>query len=190
MFDSPAIKYMNEHMEDIEFRGETQEFLPRPSFDIVTAESVIRHIVKQDGHLFLGEQEREALIKRIAKYGRKMFATCVYGGLPMTCLKALFDDGLDDGQFPFKLNDCPGQKDKQAFRVSFLKNQKLFNPAYLSMDSEQDWDIRITKPIEYNENKSSLLGQGAFGNVYRIYIHPEQRSFSSVCHLSCLIIVY
>ncbi|KAF9693554.1 hypothetical protein EKO04_008240 [Ascochyta lentis] len=171
--------YMDEHMTETVFRGEKQVFLPKPDFDIVSSESVIRSLVSNDEELYLGQLEKEELVQRIYREGRKMFATCVFGDLPLTCLKALFEDGLSDAKFPFDEDDCPGQISKRKFRASFIRNQKLFSPAYLEMDSEQNWDGRVTKPIEYDESKSELLGQGAFGDVYRIRIHCSQRSFSS-----------
>ena len=38
----------------------------------------------------------------------------------------------------------------------------------------------MPKPIDYDENEDALLGKGAFGEVFKIGIHPDQRSFSSV----------
>lgn len=174
--------YANDHIAQTEFRGEEQEFLPTPDFNIITAESAIRAVVWNDEKLFLGQQEREALVSKIMQEGRKMFATCVYSSLPMTCLKALFDDGLSDRKFPFKIGDAPGQKDNQKFRAAFIKNQKLFNVAFFERSSEQSLDGGIRKPIDYDESEDAMLGRGAFGEVYKIGIHPSQRSFTSVRH--------
>ncbi|KZM23618.1 uncharacterized protein EKO05_0007461 [Ascochyta rabiei] len=174
-----VLDYMDEHMATTEFRGETQKFLPNPNFDIVTSERVIRNLVSKDRQLYIGELENEEFVHRVRREGRKMFATCIFGEFPLTCLKALFEDGLSDAKFPFEEKDCPGQIKKRKFCGSFIGNQKLFNPAYLHTNSEQKWDGRVTKPIEYSESKSALLGQGAFGDVYEIRIHPSQRSFSS-----------
>ncbi|KAF3034086.1 hypothetical protein E8E12_005727 [Didymella heteroderae] len=171
--------YMNDHLKDTEFRGETQEFLPTPDFNIVTSEGVIRTVISKDEKLFLGHKDRAALILKISQEGRKMFATCVYGSLPMTCLKALFDDGLSDCRFPFKIGDAPGQKDNQKFIAAFIKNQKIFNVAFFARSSEQILDGGIRKPIDYDESEDAMLGKGAFGEVYKIGIHPGQRSFTS-----------
>lgn len=181
-----VVEYMDEHMTETEFRGETQRFLPTPNFEKVTSEIVIRELVSKDEELYLGQQERNDFVQRIHNEGRKMFATCIFGDLPLTCLKALFDDGLSDSRFPFKAEDCPGQKNKRKFRTNFIDNQRLFNPAFFKMNCEQKWDGRVTKPIENDESASALLGQGAFGNVYQIRIHPGQRSFSSVSYAPLL----
>lgn len=177
-------EYMDDHMAATTFRGEDQTFLPTPYFDIVTAESVVRHLVSKDGNLYLGPQDQDDFIHKILTEGRKMFATCVYGDLPLTCVKTLFEYGLTDAKFPFREDDCPAQKNKRKFKSSFLENQKRFNPAFFELNSEHKWDGRMAKPVHLDESKSSLLGQGAFGDVYKIWIHPDQRSFSSVKSLS------
>lgn len=176
------LEYMDAHMVTTTFRGEEQTFLPRPNFDVVTAESVIHHLVSKDGDLYLGPTEKKDLVRKICAEGRKMFATCVYGELPLTCIKALFEYGLSDAKFPFKEKDCPAQKHKRKFKSCFLENQKRFNTAFFDLNSEQKWDGHTSKPLKLDESKTSLLGQGAFGDVYQIWIHPDQRSFSSVGH--------
>ncbi|KAF1928584.1 kinase-like protein [Didymella exigua CBS 183.55] len=106
-----------------------------------------------------------------------MFATCIYAELSLTCVKALFDHGLNDYKFPFKEEDCPAHEEKGKFKSKFLQNQKLFNPPYLRLNSTQIWNNLTAKPLQLDEGK--LLGRGAFGDVYKVWIHPDQRSFSS-----------
>jgi hypothetical protein len=98
-----------------------------------------------------------------------MFATCVFSEMSLTCVQALFDDGLTDARFPFKEEECPGLRSKRRFRTAFLINQSRFNSTYFTTDSEHQWDNRVAKPIDFDER--SLLGSGAFGNVYEIWIN-------------------
>ena len=55
--------------------------------------------------------------------------------------------------------------------------ESLFHTAYFDLETDQDLN-NLTKPINYDE--SHVIGKGAFGAVYDIQIHPDQRSFSSV----------
>lgn len=174
-----VLEYMDAHMKTTIFRGEEQIFLPTPNFNVVTAEAVIRALVLKDDDLYLGEEE-ESFVRKVLAEGRKMFATCIYADLSLTCVKALFDFGLNDQKFPFKEEDCPAHKNKRKFRLNFLENQKRFNPAYLRLNSTERWNNLTAKPLQLDEGKPSLLGQGAFGDVYKVWIHPDQRSFSSV----------
>jgi hypothetical protein len=174
-----VVEYMDRHMAKTIFRGEEQEFLPTPHFDAVTTKTVIRALVSKDDELYLGEDE-ESFIRQVLAEGRKIFATCIYADLSLSCVKALFDFGLNDTKFPFTEEACPAHKNKRKFRLNFLENQKRFNPAYLRLNSTQRWSNLTAKPLKLDEGKHSLLGQGAFGNVYKVWIHPDQRSFSSV----------
>lgn len=175
--------FIDANMAITEFRGEKQTFLPQTIFDLVTTEKVIRHLVARDEDLYLGPQEEEDFVRRILTQGKRMFVTCIYGELSLTCVKSLFEYGLSDKRFPFKEEDCPAHMAKRKFRLAFLENQKRFNPAFFALNSEQNWDEHMTKPLKLDESKNSLLGQGAFGDVYKVWIHPAQRSFSSVGHL-------
>lgn len=170
--------YMDEHMAQTEFEGQTQKFLPRPYFEVVTAEDVIKSLVSKDEDLHLSQPAQDDFVRKVLHQGRKMFATCIFSEMSLTCVQALFEDKLTDLEFPFKKEDCPGLKSKRQFYNTFLVNQLRFNVAYFEENSEYGWDDRMMKPIDFKE--SSLLGQGAFGDVYEVEIHPEQRSFRNV----------
>lgn len=170
--------YMDQHMKETKFEGQTQKFLPRPYFEVVTAENVIKNLVSKDKDLHLSQPAQDAFVGRILHEGQKMFATCIYSDMSLTCVQALFEDGCNDLGFPFKKEDCPGLKDKRPFCNNFLANQLWFNVAYFGENPNQNWDDRMMKPINFKE--SSLLGQGAFGDVHEVEIPPEQRSFRNV----------
>lgn len=172
---------MDENMQHVTFRGVSQKFLPKFHLDSITTRNVMRIVITEAKGYYLGQQKQEELIETLYRKGRKMFATYVYSTLSLTCLVALIEDGLTDDKFPFKAQDCPGQFPKREFRNNFLRNQNYFHTAYFDSNSEQNLDGGITIPIEHDEGQDALLGEGAFGQVFRIEIHKYQRSFSSVC---------
>ena len=178
---SEVLDYMDENMQKVKFRGVLQKFLPRSHLDFVTTRDVMRIVIKEAKGFYLSQQKQEELIETLYQKGRKMFATYVLSALPSTCLVALIEDGLSDERFPFKAEDCPGQSPKREFKNSFLANQIYFHTAYFDNSSEQTLDGGITIPIEHDEGDHALLGEGAFGQVFEIGIHKDQRSFSSVC---------
>lgn len=175
-----VLDYMDKHMATTKFRNAKQTFLPKANFNAVTTEDVIRLLVSRDKELHLSQQAQDEFVKRVVREGRKMFATCIFSEMSLTCVQALFEDGLSDDKFPFEESDCPGLVHKRTFRNSFLVHQSRFNTVYFDLNSEHEWDDLITKPIDFDE--SLLLGEGAFGHVYEIHIHGGQRSFSSVGH--------
>ena len=180
---SQVLDYMDNNMQEVHFKGVSQRFLPRSHLDIVTTKDVMHVVIKEAKGFYLGQQTREDLVEKLHRNGRKMFATCVYGTLSLTSLVALLEDGLSDERFPFKPEDCPGQCSKREFRQLFLENQKFFHTAYFGKSSEQNLDGGITIPIDHDEGDKALLGEGAFGRVFEIGIHEDQRSFSSVRQL-------
>lgn len=126
----------------------------------------------------MDEKSLDEFVDRIFKNGKRLFATCIQGSLPMTCLKLLLENGVTDSNMPLSEEDFPGKKLKRHFVGSFLPNQTLFNVAFFELDEVQDL-TGLTKPIVYDENR--LIGKGAFGAVYTIQILNEHRSFTSVC---------
>lgn len=184
-----VVEFMERNMAITMFRGEEQIFLPKPSFDIVTSEIVVRNLVSTDEGLVFEHQEREDFIQKVVLHGSKMFATCIFSEMSLACVKNLFDSGLTDEQFPFKISDClaftkagspPDFISRRKTRSTFVPNQKLFNTAFFSLDSELFLDDRVAKPIDFDESMKYLLGSGSSGLVYKIHIHPSQHSLPVV----------
>lgn len=171
-------RFMRTHMVKYKFRGETLQFLPRLDLEKVTTKDVIRLVCEKDKELYLDDELREQFIDQVYKNGRILFATCLYGDLPMNYLKGLLDDNLTDGNFPLNDGHCSNMKLERNFD-RILDNQRRFFIAYFDLDSMQSLDD-ITKPINFDEDPQFLLGNGAFGDVWEIEIHHQHRSFLCV----------
>lgn len=169
--------YIQRNLVQTTFRGEQQRFLRKLAFDEITTKQTIHLVAAEDEALFLDEDDLGQFVGRVARDGKRLFATCVQGSLPMTCLQLLLESGLTDASMPLTEEDFPGRKFKRSFVGSFLPNQALFNTAYFHLDSIQDLS-GLTKPIDHDETK--MIGKGAFGAVYTVKIHVEHRSFPSV----------
>ena len=170
--------YIQNNITQTTFRGEKQRFLKKTAFDEITSKQTIRLVAEEDETLFMNDEQLDKFVNQVARDGKRMFATCVQGILPMTCLQLLLESGLTDANMPLTKEDYPGKQPKRNFVSSFIPNQALFNTAYFHLDAFQDL-TGLTKPIDYE--KSKLIGKGAFGAVYNIQIHAEHRSFVSVC---------
>lgn len=123
-------EHINDHIVETQYRGETQCFLPLGNLSCVVTASAVRDELEKDDGVFLSRDEEADLIRFVMNKARKTSACVVYSGLPMTCLKALIDDGLDDSKFPFTVENCWRHKHNQLFRAAFLNNQKIFNAAF------------------------------------------------------------
>jgi len=173
--------YMQLNLVQATFRGEPQRFLKKSAFDIITTKQNIRLVIDEEESLYLNEEELDTLVDQVARKGKRLFATCVQGSIPMTCLKLLLEKGLTDADMPLAKDHCPGTSPKRNFVSSFIPNQALFNTAYFELDGYQDLK-GLTKPIEHDENK--LIGRGAFGSVYEVHVHPGYSSFADVSILA------
>lgn len=173
-------EYINDNIVELQYRGETQRFLSQEDlFRVVTPRAILDMFQKDDG-LFLSRDEEVNMAKFVMNKARKTFACVVYSGLPMTCLKALIDDGLDDSRFPFSIEDCRRYKYNQLFRAAFLNNQKIFDAPFFAFGSDQVLDGGTPKPIEFLEDHRGHANLGAFGTVQKVRIHPGHYSFPKV----------
>lgn len=175
--------FIKEHTVTYKFRGTPQRFLPISALDAVTQREVIRHVLEQDEKITLSDREHDELIERIYDKGRKLFATCVMCG-KMKYLKAMLDNGLTDADLPLNETKFGVLAKKGEFVDNFMENQKRFNTIFFPKDDIQNLDDdnsdRFTIPIHFEEKDGNRKGRGAFGEVWMIKIHPDQRSFPCV----------
>jgi hypothetical protein len=179
---SQLVSFINGNIVECDFRGEVQEFLPRPALNKATTIDVIRTIVSEDSESFFDQKEQETFVHEVFERCRKIFITCVFGELPMTVIKALMVHGLSDAEFPLCTEDCPSQIVNRQFRLHFIRNQKIFHAAYFEFGTNQVLDDKFTVPIDFEISFANVLADGVFDYVFKIQIHPDQRSFSNVSY--------
>jgi hypothetical protein len=126
------------------------------------------------------DQNTARLVGQIQSEGRKLFAACLYSGLPFDFLGALFSKGLRDLDLPLKSKDCPDNRYRQMFENSFLQNQYLFDVPFFEEFSFKDLKPGAPIPINFREALQYRRGSGTFGTVYEITIDEDQFSFSYV----------
>ncbi|KAL6707156.1 hypothetical protein ACN47E_004703 [Coniothyrium glycines] len=184
--DIDAIRdFVEERTETMHFRGEEQNFLPKVDFETITTLAVIRLAVFDDSKLAMvkNEESREKFAKVVHEKARVLFTMCVVGlqsSFPMLVLNGLMNEGLTDASLPLNRNSlasCTNKELTKEFKQIYDK-QKLFRTAYFALNSYQNLD-GVTKPVKLEEGLSNILGKGAFGEVFRIEIHPQHRQFAS-----------
>jgi len=175
--------YLKEHMESFTFRANAQLFLSGKALHEITQRTVIERIISEDKEMMLSSQEAVSFIGKVHQTACKLFATCMYSEMPPSYLKHLLDRGLSDDDFPLVDGKHPVWSEK-FLRPSvrhFLENQKRFNAIFFEPDSFQSLDDSRPMPIAFDEEVASLLGRGAFGEVWKVRIHGDQHSFDCVC---------
>ncbi|KAF2656768.1 kinase-like protein [Lophiostoma macrostomum CBS 122681] len=180
-------QYLEDHMAKLEFRFQTQEFVPRDIFEIATSKMAIEQAVKQEeDELELISEDLDNFVTDIHQCGRKLFAACVRSGLAMTCLKRLLAKGFTDLNQPRADCDCdcPNLKprDRKTFR-HFLDSLKKFNAPFFATNSFQALDSNTPIPIQFAEDSSNLRGKGAFGEVWEMNIHKSHHNLLPGSHI-------
>ncbi|KAF2635940.1 hypothetical protein P280DRAFT_522706 [Massarina eburnea CBS 473.64] len=178
---SDVYDYMEDNMFTCKFRGTPHEFLPRSHLETVTGKSTIERVVKGDDLIMLNSRELSVFVEQVHLHGRRLFAICVYCDISMGALKVMVDNGLTDTRLPLG-NDDFGSLDRHRGIVKvFTANQKHFNTAFFLENRIQELDDRISYrsiPIDFEECPANFKGRGAFGEVWKVKIHPDHRGFS------------
>lgn len=179
--DSDALwQFMDSRMVKCTFKAQAQDFLPAKALMEATRREVIKNIVLKDENLRLSPSETSEFIDRICHEGCKLFLSCVYCSMPMSCLRNLMNMGFTDSNLPRTVDDCPSTENKRLFKTGFLVNLKRFYAPVFNMNSYQILDDTSPMPIDLEEELGNLLGRGAFGEVWNINIHADHFSFSVV----------
>lgn len=181
---SDVREFIRSHMVSYKFRGYPQKFLPRSALDTITKRAIIRQVIAQDKKMILNHHEQEEMVDRVYRCGRKIFATCVDCDKSMKHVLAMLDNDLTDESLPLSEDDFGSLSQKGAFVNSFVSAQKRFNTVFFSENQFAELDDnlsdRFSIPIHFEEIEAHFKGKGAFGAVYQVKIHPDQRSFSCV----------
>jgi hypothetical protein len=172
--------FLDESMVTYNFMGRSQTFLPRRALEIATQRCVIEAYLRRDQDLKLESLGFVAFLDRVYSYARKLFIICMYCDMGLPFLRSLINRHLSDKNLPLVPSDCPSPKYQRGFNSGFLRIQNHFNAAVFEKNSHQVLDDTRPIPIELPGRVECLLRKGAFGDIYRIKIHKDQHSFSSV----------
>ncbi|KAF2692085.1 kinase-like protein [Lentithecium fluviatile CBS 122367] len=177
-----VLDFIDKHtVDDYQFRDRAQSFLPKSALDMVTQREVIQHILAQDENVILSNDEHDALVERIYTKARKLFAICVMCG-KAEYLKAMLDNGLTDNDLPLGKSKFGSLTRKGGFPNCFIAMQSYIETIFFIKDEFKKLDDGnsggFSIPIHFDESKENMKGKGAFGEVWIIKIHPDQRSFS------------
>lgn len=173
--------YVDDNLVTYSFSSHPQKFCPTKVFDEITRSHVIHDLVSKQFGLILNNQEQADLIARISGSGRKLFAICVYNGIPLDFLKAMLDNGLTDESLPLTKPQFGSLKQQRLLVNGFLEGQKYFNTRSFAANTHYRLDERSSDGFSIPIDKEEMKGEGAFGKVWQVRIHPDYHNFSCVC---------
>ena len=135
----------------------------------------------------------DRFIQKVSDLGTRILAICIYAELPLICIKFMLDSGKCDASLPFGPNDMCLPREYSAAYKTFKMWQGSFvahhfepqaNNSSRRKDCEQTLPYReikakVVMPICFDKTKD-LVGNGSYGDVYRVTIDPDHHYFDPV----------
>ena len=168
-----------------------QEYIPRKDLDEIFSDDTIRELIYSDTSLQElasaspsgGEPlDRDQFIKDISLAASRLLAICIYVDLPLACLYHLMANGFTNVDLPLTNVHCPNDMYRKKFG-DFMKWQGGFIAHMFNDDKgrpvHQKLADEVVVPITFDE-EADRLGEGGFGEVFRVRIDPDHHLFSTV----------
>ena len=160
-----------------------KKFIPRGDLDAIFSTATIIELINADNSLdALQDLNKATFAQDVISDASRLLALCIYVKLKLNCLYHLMQKGLKDTSLPLTDLQCP----KEVNRVKFehlIKWQGGFiahkftndksGPAHRQIPDE------VVVPIKFNR-KTDRLGEGGFGEVFRVHIDPDHHRFTPV----------
>lgn len=155
------------------------EFWPEGSLHEITRMDIILELYEYSANRAVNAVDN-GLIQFILKHATKLFSACYISQIRFSSLKQTMyffrNHSFSDGSLPFKQDDISQYADRLSWdksqRASFLQWQWKFVAQRFSMD-------RPLVPVPLPTStilpfvQASPLGQGTFGTVYKVVVHPS-----------------
>jgi hypothetical protein len=175
-------------MRKLKANWEGHEFIPRQDLDEIFGESTIHQLITKDQSIkdlatsSGTEFNREDFIATVSRSATRLLALCIYVKLPLVCLFRLVQAGKRDVDIPLDLDHCPHEDFEREFR-DLRKWQGGFQAHFFLNDGTRPQHRHIKKeivvPIHFDANEDHL-GEGGFGQVYKVTIDPDHHRFAPV----------
>ncbi|EXJ69219.1 CAMK/PKD protein kinase [Cladophialophora psammophila CBS 110553] len=182
---SPASKLRQALEWRMERNWEHQKFISHREIDILITKEVVSELLREDVSLretmpYLSDNMRGTLIKHIKTFTPRLLCLCIYVDLPLACLCELLDYGVDDSNLPLSIEQCPAVRWRTQWDL-MIQAQGIFLALEFPSDLLfQDCEVSENIVLPFlSETPKKLIGEGSFGRVYKVKIHPDYDVFSA-----------
>lgn len=170
-----------------------QSFLPKTSLDGIFEKEIIRELIKHDASLSEPGPKlengdvsdlRKWLLEEVYLTAVRLIAICIFAQKPLSCLRYMMTTiGLRDTDLPLtpekivmpRLDLLPLIEAQKKFNVYNFDAAELRK----KMVEEGKYEI-ITPDTVVPITKGDHLGDGGFGIVDEVFIHPDHHTFDEV----------
>jgi hypothetical protein len=154
---------LKKHSIENEFHRTSHEFVPEGVIDeVITLEKVKLCLDIKDSS--------NELVQFVMAGAKRAFATAVLAKIDVKkTLERLRDEGIDDSKLPIVKHKSKGWR--KGWRADFCEQQwRFFAPIFYSTKRSHIFEEALILPFL---KTSVVTGEGSFGEVSRIEIHPN-----------------
>jgi hypothetical protein len=170
-----------------------KDFLSRKEVKYIFTDQVVEDLIRSDddlhrsqaaAHLFsdkyaTASAELRKFVINVQLTGTRLLAICIYGLIPFECLYKLIQCGKQDVDLPI---DILPQSMSGTECDHILKYQEQFIPFDFHRVPNDGARYRtLTKNTVVPIFEKGRLGEGGYGEVFEVEIHPEHHDFTPVC---------
>lgn len=180
-------------------------YIPRIDLDQILQDNTIARLIQCDKSIaaFVENSsdtaypfDMEGFVKKVSDLGTRLLAICIYVELPLICLKLMLDNDKFDVSLPFGAHDVKLPREYSANYRHFMTYQGSFIPHHFERqkgatdgpqhirESENalpylEVKPKVVMPIHFDKKKDHV-GNGSYGDVYRVTVDPDHHYFDPV----------
>jgi hypothetical protein len=180
-------------------------YIPRIDLDQILQDDTIARLICCDKSIaaFIENSsdstypfDMEGFVNMVSDLGTKLLAICIYVELPLICLKSMLDNGKYDVSLPFGAHDVELPKEYSATYRRFMMCQGSFiahhferrkgatDGPHHNEESENalpylEVKRKVVMPIHFDKERDHV-GNGSYGDVYRVTVDPDHHYFDPV----------
>lgn len=159
-----------------------KKFLPRKDLDQIFSESTIKELIHEDKSLNgLTPSGKQNLLDNIIADASRLLGVCICVDMPLACLYHMMDAGFKDTSLPLTDPRCAKEEyinkfeDLQLWQGSFIAHE--FHDDH-GMPKHRQLKDEVVVPLFFDKD-NDRIGEGGFGEVYKVKIDADHHSFSS-----------
>lgn len=169
-----------------------KNFLSRNETDAIFTDEVVEALIFNANGLIstsgpLKASERANFVKKVQLKGTRLLAICIYGRLPLQCLYKLLQCDIEDANLPVDMRTLP-----EAARGRHCDHLGLFQHRFVPFDFQLAPENgqtfhQLSDDTVIPMFVGKMLGEGGYGEVFEVEIHPEHHNFTPVRKFSAAV---
>ena len=162
---------IRERIANLQVRASNRWFIPEGSLPSVLSHNEIQNVLSQDATL--GKHELTKHVNLVAKSATKILAILILMCKERKLVRGFLQDVLDDRRLPLSERQLGDLKDPPFEQQFLLEQYVVLAPVFQRGAIHRRISEEYVLP--FLKNEPVVNGEGAFGKVFRIEIHPAHQ---------------